>query len=42
MSGEKKIPRDIRERAFEYSLRAIKLYQYLQKSKDGTNWIIGK
>jgi hypothetical protein len=28
-------PRDIRARAFEYALRAIKLYQTLQKGKDG-------
>jgi four helix bundle protein len=35
-------PRDIRERAFEYALRAIKLYQTLQEGKDGAGWIIGK
>ncbi len=33
---------DIRERSFEYALRAIKLYQFLQEVKDGTGWIIGK
>ena len=34
--------RDIRKRAFQYSLRAIKLYQALQEAKDGAGWIIGK
>jgi four helix bundle protein len=35
-------PRDIRRRAFQYSLRAIKLYHALQEAKDGAGWIIGK
>jgi four helix bundle protein len=35
-------PRDIRERAFQYALRAIRLYQYLQKRKDSAGWILGK
>jgi four helix bundle protein len=39
--GELK-PRDIRARAFRYALRGIKLYQYLQKLKDGAGWKIGK
>ena len=34
--------RDIRTRSLQYALRAIKLYQYLQKQKDGAGWIIGK
>jgi four helix bundle protein len=32
---------DIRERALAYSLRAIKLYQALQKKRDGAALIIG-
>jgi len=35
-------PQNIRERAFSYSLRAIKLYQALLKQKDGVSLIIGK
>ena len=35
-------PRDIRRRAFQYSLRAIKLYHALQEAKDGAGWLIGK
>jgi four helix bundle protein len=34
--------KDIGERTFQYSLRAIKLYQFLQKQKDRTGWIIGE
>lgn len=33
---------DIRKRAFQYSLRAIKLYRVLQDAKDGAGWVIGK
>jgi four helix bundle protein len=35
-------PLDIRKRSFQYVLRAIKLYQALQKAKDGAGWILGK
>ena len=35
-------PREIRARSFGYALRAIKLYQHLQKQKDGAGWILGK
>ncbi len=35
-------PRDIREPSFSYALRAIRLYQYVQKQRDGAGWIIGK
>jgi four helix bundle protein len=35
-------PREIRERVFQYALRAIKLYQHLQRQKDGAGWILGK
>ena len=34
--------RDIRQRAFQYSLRAIRLYHALQEAKDGAGWVIGK
>jgi four helix bundle protein len=34
--------RDIRERTFEYALRAIKVYRAVQKTKDGAGWIIAK
>jgi len=37
-----KASRDIRARSLQYALRAIKLYQHLQKQKDGAGWIIGK
>jgi four helix bundle protein len=40
MSDER--PHDIRQRAFQYSLRAIRLYQALQEIRDGAGWIIGK
>src|ERR1035441_9129502 len=33
---------DIRRRAFQYSLRSIKLYRALQEAKDGAGRIIGK
>jgi len=33
---------DIRVRSFQYGLRAIRLYQYLQKERDGAAWILGK
>ncbi len=35
-------PRDIRKRSYQYALRAIRLYQYLQKQRDSAGWIIGK
>ena len=37
-----KRPREILPRSFDYALRAIKLYQYLQRRKDGAGWILGK
>ena len=40
MDGRK--PRGIEERSFEYALRAIKLYRFLQEGKDSTGWILGK
>ena len=33
---------DIRKRVYAYALRAIRLYQYLQKQRDGAGWILGK
>ena len=35
-------PEDIRRRSFDYTLRAIKLYQFLQDKRDGAGWVIGK
>ena len=35
-------PPDIGARSLRYSLRAVKLYQALQKAKDGAGWILGK
>ncbi len=32
----------IRERSFAYALRAVRLYQYLQKLQDGAGWVLGK
>src|SRR5580693_6580379 len=39
---DKQPPREIRARTFAYALRAVKLYQHLQKKKDGAGWILGK
>jgi four helix bundle protein len=33
---------DIQDRAMEYSVRAVKLYRYLQGKKDGAGVVIGK
>jgi four helix bundle protein len=35
-------PPEIRERSFQYALRAIKLYQHLQKQGEGAGRILGK
>lgn len=35
-------PPDVRTRSYKYALRAIALYQHLQKQRDGAGWIIGK
>jgi len=35
-------PKEIRGRSFEYSLRAVKLYRFLQDKKDGAGWVLGK
>src|SRR2546425_2320765 len=35
-------PREIRQRSLAYALRAIKLYQHLQKKKDGAGWVLAK
>lgn len=35
-------PKTIREKSFGYALRAINLYRYLQKQRDGAGWILGK
>jgi len=34
--------KDIRKRSFEYALRAVKLYEYLQELHKGAGWILGK
>ena len=39
---EKRRPQDIRSRAFQNALRAIKLYQHLQRQRDGAAWVLGK
>ncbi len=36
------IPWDIRERAFQYALRAIKLFQYLEDRRDRAGWILAR
>jgi four helix bundle protein len=33
---------DIRSRSFSYALRAVRLYQFLQRRKDGAGWVLGK
>ncbi len=35
-------PKDVRKRSFDYTLRAVKLYQHLQKQGDGGGWILGR
>ena len=35
-------PREIRARSFAYTLRAVKLYQYLQSQTTGAGWILGR
>ena len=37
-----KQPPNIRARSFQYGLRAIRLYHFLQKGRDGAGWILGK
>jgi four helix bundle protein len=32
----------IRDRAFAFSLRAVKLFRHLQKQRDGAGWVIGR
>ncbi|HET9179081.1 MAG TPA: four helix bundle protein [Terriglobia bacterium] len=34
--------KDIRKRSFAYTLRAVKLYQYLQEQRKGAGWILGR
>jgi len=35
-------PKDIRARSFHHALRGIRLYQYLQRERDGAAWVLGK
>ncbi|MGI8785735.1 MAG: four helix bundle protein [Acidobacteriota bacterium] len=32
----------VRERSFQYALRAIELYRLIQKQKDGAGWILSR
>jgi len=41
-AAPEKQPREFLARSFSYALRAIKLYRYLQRRKDGAGWILGK
>lgn len=36
------VARDIRDRTAEYALRAVKLYRYLLRRRDGVGLVIGK
>ena len=42
MKDRKEVPWDIRERAFEYALRAINLYRATQTGRDTAGWVLGK
>ncbi len=42
MNSEKNNVFDIRERALNYALRAVKLYQFVHEDKSGAGYIIGK
>jgi four helix bundle protein len=42
VEGPKSKGPDICERSFQYALRGIKLYRFLQASRDGAAWILGK
>jgi four helix bundle protein len=35
-------PADIRRRSFQYALRALTLYHYLDKQKDSAGWLLAK
>lgn len=41
-AGKQSRPADIRARAFEYALRAIRLFQHLEKQGDGAGRILGR
>ena len=34
--------KDIQRRSFDYTLRAVKLYPYLQEQRQGAGWILGR
>jgi four helix bundle protein len=36
------VPVDIRKRAFQYALRAIRLFRHLRREKEWAGWIIGE
>jgi len=35
-------PKEIYKRSFAYSLRAVKLYRFLQERRAGAGWVLGK
>ena len=42
MKDEKGKPRDIRDRTYQYSLRAIRLFQSLQEGTDRAGWELSR
>jgi four helix bundle protein len=42
MKADKEKMWDICMRSFEYALRAIRVYQAMQRQKDGAGWLLGK
>jgi four helix bundle protein len=42
MNSESDRPEDIRERTFDYALRAVRLYRALQERDDRSGWILGQ
>jgi four helix bundle protein len=42
MKDEKAKPRDIRDRTYQYSLRAIRLFQSLQEGTDRAGWVLSR
>jgi four helix bundle protein len=42
MKEHREVPWDIRERTFEYGLRAIRLFRYLEDKQDRAGWVVAK
>lgn len=45
MEGEDSVsgkPKDIRERAMDYAVRAVKLFQFVRREREGVGLILGK